>query len=771
MRGGLGKSLLIAFLLLAIIPLSLLSILIYNRIQYDVRQKLLASLDTMVALKEAHLVDWVESHERELSLLAAAPAVETDTATLLAVAPGAERTLTGLVLLDRDTGVPIATTGINEADFQALEPLLTSDHRMMIVPESAVTGEPLVAISYDWAARRLVGLLPWESLQQIVTGSDRPEVDLTTSLITADGLIVSAEGPAHLSLDDPHALPDGVQKALQGWISTGSYTNLDGVPVFGAYRWSPELRVALLAEQHQTEALEAGNTLTALIVGATLIVALVTTIIAAVVTRRITRPIVELTETAAWMARGNLSRQVTVTRRDEIGILGRAFNRMAAELRVLYSNLEAKVEERTQQLQVANERTSYYAMQLALSAEVARVATSIRDTDILLTTVARLINEAFELYHVSVYLLDDSTRWVIWQAGSKSSHSVPERVAVGDATLVGQVAADGRRRTIWFSEEESIGDLTVVAQPPVECEMALPLRVQDRLLGVIDLQSSRPSSFHEEDQGVYQSLADQISIAIENARAYAVERETIERMQELDRIQSEFLTNMSHALRTPLNSIIGFSRVILKELDGPLTDMQRMDLETVYESGRQLLGLINDMLDLTQLDLGTAPISSAEVDLGEIVEGVMATAQALARGKSLQVYEEVPSDLPTLHTDGQRVRQVILALLSNAVKYTDEGSIRLRVTVIDEHVVISVSDTGIGVPREERDRIFSDSRYNTGDASGFGLAISKRVVERLGGEIWLESTDGVGSTFTFTLPIRSTEMGPLDEEKSQVDAG
>jgi signal transduction histidine kinase len=264
---------------------------------------------------------------------------------------------------------------------------------------------------------------------------------------------------------------------------------------------------------------------------------------------------------------------------------------------------------------------------------------------------------------------------------------------------------------------------------------------------------------------VYQSLADQISIAIENARAYAAERETVQRLRELDRIQSQFLTNMSHALRTPLNSIIGFSRVLLKEFDGPLNEMQRADLEAIYESGRQLLGLISDMLELSRLELGVAPFSQSDVELAEIIEGVMATARALARGKPVQLYEEVPAGL-RIYTDGQRVRQVILALLANAVKFTDRGSIHLRVVADDREVTISVEDTGMGIPREDRERILSDAGYGEPDADdapssglgkarhpGFGLAISKRVVARLGGRIWVESTEGEGSTYTFTLPI------------------
>jgi signal transduction histidine kinase len=783
MRGGLGKTLLIAFLLLAITPLSFLALLTYNRIQHDAQQELVASLDTMVALKQAHLLNWVEGHERELSFWIAlegalsAPGQSTDggagfeagLAPLLEGTPGGSSGLIAWVLLDRNTGNVIATSGVAQADMSVLQPLLAGDQRLVIAPPAEAGASPLVAVGHAGADQRLVGLLSWDSLQQIVTASDSPEQGLSTYLVTKDGLVVSAQGLSRLPTDRSTVPSQGILLALEGQQASGSFTNLEGLPVFGTYHWDQDLGVALVAEQLQNQALARGNTLTAVVVGATLVVALITTVIAAFVTRRITRPIVQLTETAAWMARGDLEQRVSIVRQDEIGVLARAFNRMAAELKVLYANLEGKVAERTQQLQEANQRTSYYAMQLALSAEVARVATSIRDVDVLLTTVARLIEEAFELAHVSIYLqprdgkvaAQDGGAWSVWQANREGLPALPESVAVESVPLVGQVAADGQRRVVRRSRQHLPNP-----QPLVECEMAVPLQVQGRLLGVIDLQSSRPDDFDGNDQMVYQSLANQISIAIENARAYAAERETVKRLQELDRIQSEFLTNMSHALRTPLNSIIGFSRVMLKELDGPLTDLQRTDLTTVYDSGRHLLGLINDMLELTQLDLGTAPFSIAPVDLGELIEGVMATVQALARNKPIQLHAQVPENLPALCTDGRRVRQVILALLSNAVKYTDEGSIRLRVAPddADGRVTISVSDTGDGIARQEEARLFEEagpgSTNGDENLAGFGLAVSRRVAQKLGGEIWLESEEGIGSTLFFTLPLGQEDSVP-----------
>ena len=767
MRGGLGKTLLIAFLLLAIVPLSLLAFLTYYQIERDTSQKVVSSLEVVVSLKEAHLIDWVWGYERELALLADALDQQTDPVAEMAAVQALDPTLTGLILVDRQTGQLIASTDDTWNAPESIDPLLTDEKGLVIALAPPEYREPLLAISYPHDGRQLIALPGWDTLQRIVAASESSAEGSTTYIVMSNGWILSEEGLEFAPTGGSKGLPQGIAGILQQKDGSGAYEDLSGQPVFGAYRWNPALNMGILAEQSQHQALQMGNTMTALVVGATLVVALVTAAIAALVTRRVTQPIVQLTETAAWMARGNLNQQVTVSRNDEIGVLARAFNRMAAELRVLYENLEAKVAERTMQLEAANEQTSYHLIQLATSAEVARVATSIRQLDYLLITVAQLIGRAFELEHTAIYLLDENG--VAQQAAAFPRGAVQEDrlqgggVDLAGPALVARVAADGRRRVVQPGERVGRGighdRSAAVSEPSVMCEMAVPLRVRERVLGVLDLQSSRPDGFGENEQVVYQSLADQISIAIENARAYAMERETVERLQELDRLQSQFLTNMSHALRTPLNSIIGFSRVLLKELDGPLNETQSADLTAIHESGRQLLGLINDMLELSRLELGVAPFSPGVVNLHEIIEGVMATTRALARGKAVQIHEEIPADLPVLYTDGQRVRQVILALLTNAVKYTEQGSIHLAAYEDDGCVTISVKDTGLAIPGDDLERIFAEAGARTGrsgrtdDVPSFGLAISKRVVERLGGQIWVETLEGTGAVFTFTLPV------------------
>ncbi len=302
-----------------------------------------------------------------------------------------------------------------------------------------------------------------------------------------------------------------------------------------------------------------------------------------------------------------------------------------------------------------------------------------------------------------------------------------------------------------------------------------PLVIRGQPLGLLAL--GRPPGHPPIDEGEVEFLgivAANLSVAWENARLYQEAVETAERLKEVDRLKSQFLANMSHELRTPLNSIIGFSRVILKGIDGPITEQQRQDLEAIFNSGQHLLGLINDILDISKIEAGKMELAFEPTDLQEIIRGVMSTAIALVKDKPIELQQSVPADLPTITADSRRVRQVLLNLVSNAAKFTDQGFIRVEAKVEGDHVVISVSDSGIGIPPEKLPRIFeaftqvdaSPSRKYGG--TGLGLTISKSFIELHGGRIWVESEMGKGSRFTFTLPIQGPpqirpEAGPRAE--------
>jgi signal transduction histidine kinase len=213
----------------------------------------------------------------------------------------------------------------------------------------------------------------------------------------------------------------------------------------------------------------------------------------------------------------------------------------------------------------------------------------------------------------------------------------------------------------------------------------------------------------------------------------------------------------------PLNNIIGFSRVILKGIDGPINDVQRDDLTAIHDSGQHLLALINDILDIAQIEAGAMELSIQPADYGEIARSVIPTSNALLEGRPVQFKCDISPDLPTIMADPLRLRQVLVKLLSNAAKFTAEGEIALSVWCDDGEIITTITDTGIGIPEEERDKVFelfrqgsrSGSSENSG--TGLGLTFSKEIVEMHGGTIWLESQEGLGTAFTIILPAVETE--------------
>ena len=262
-----------------------------------------------------------------------------------------------------------------------------------------------------------------------------------------------------------------------------------------------------------------------------------------------------------------------------------------------------------------------------------------------------------------------------------------------------------------------------------------------------------------------QTLADQLAIAVENARSYELSLNAVDEMRKADQLKSQFLANMSHELRTPLNSIIGFSRVIIKGIDGPITELQQQDLTAIYNSGQHLLNLINDILDLSKIEAGKMELNFEEnVNLSDLINSVMSTVAGLVKDRPIQLYRELSTDLPGVRADPLKIRQVLLNLLSNAAKFTEQGSITIKASLqpgVEQQpeVLISVTDSGAGISPEDVKKLFqafsqvdASATRKTG-GSGLGLSISRHLVEMHGGRIGVDSEVGKGSTFYFVLPI------------------
>lgn len=296
-----------------------------------------------------------------------------------------------------------------------------------------------------------------------------------------------------------------------------------------------------------------------------------------------------------------------------------------------------------------------------------------------------------------------------------------------------------------------------------------PIISQNRVIGTLGVDIlEQERSFTEEELQTVETIITQAATAVENVRLYQEQKKTAERLREVDKLKSQFLANMSHELRTPLNSIIGFSRVILKGIDGPVTDLQQQDLTAIYESGQHLLNMINDILDISKIEAGKMELSFEEVDLTEMVNSVLSTAVGLVKDKPIELRQEIEDDLPLAWADPVRVRQVLLNFFSNAAKFTEEGHITVTTKALSpDEVYIAVSDTGQGISEEDQKKLFQ--RFSQVDSSttrkaggtGLGLSISQQLIKMQGGEIGVESEPGEGSTFYFTLPtVISSEEFP-----------
>ncbi len=410
-----------------------------------------------------------------------------------------------------------------------------------------------------------------------------------------------------------------------------------------------------------------------------------------------------------------------------------------------------------------------HAAELETVARVSAATTTLLDVDELLYAVSELTKDSFSLYHAHIYLLDDAGENLVLAAGAgepgrmmkQFGHSIPLR---HPNSLVARAART--RDSVVVNDIMQASDfLPNPLLPDTKAELAIPMIIGNQLIGVLDVQSDVTNHFTEQDVAVKTTLADQVAVAVNNARIYEVERKAADHLREVDRLKSQFLANMSHELRTPLNSIIGYSEVLLDGVDGELPGEAVEDVEAIHDSGRHLLALINEILDMAKIDAGQLHLDRKPTDLPKIVSEVLKVGQSLIKDKALMVEVIEESPVPQVYVDALRVRQILLNLVGNSVKFTEQGAITIRYGMHNHReIYLKVHDTGVGISEDNLKVIFERFRQVDGSSTrraggtGLGLSITQQLVHLHEGEIYAESEPGVGSTFWFTLPVFEGEV-------------
>jgi two-component system, sensor histidine kinase and response regulator len=497
----------------------------------------------------------------------------------------------------------------------------------------------------------------------------------------------------------------------------------------------------------------------------------------------ITRPLLQLQRGAQQIAAGDLALRLPDRIEDEIGDVMRSFNAMADALREKLAELEDNL----RRLAILNEASNGFRSIVSLPQ--------------LIDTIPGGVCSHLGFERAVLYLLEgDVLRAASASFGPGTEDQVAQFLSAANAvpiTVDGEtVEADivRTRQAVIVDNPWDHPRVLRTKQAIARSESYVQVPIfgrEEQIIGIISADyfyTRRQVSARDATQLLtYASMA---GLSIENTRLYnELERQvadrTIElraalgRAQEADKLKGQFLAAISHELRTPLNAIIGFSTVMLDELDGPISPLQREDLKTINRNGRFLLHLINELLDLARIEAGRLELELQPIDLTALVEDVSETIQGLLHNKKVALRVSMPPRLPRARADAAKIRQVLLNLLANAVKFTDAGSITIsaqcvvmagdqpplpdQLAVIHEGkrvtplIAVSVRDTGIGIAPEDLPLIFEEFRQVHESrvdrrGSGLGLSICRRLIEAHGGNIWVESIVGQGSVFTFTIP-------------------
>lgn len=785
-----GKSLLLQlvtyFSVLSTVTVSIVAFSAYVRSRDALQNSVIDRLQVAISLKEFQLNEWVSSQRKDVLLLVQLPTVRDELNILLtnptnkpeyisaysrlskflAEVTAVKPNLTSIIATTN--GGFVVFSSENSALVGKFRPLgdpttfFTKQSANTVVPNfyiSPATGKAQITFATNVFDRENLAMgavsinLALQDIDNLIrerTGLGKTSATYLVGRAGKRSVFISreekkAEVEGQEGKDKPNTAQiaevksEAIDLALAKQDGFGLYANYAGVPVVGVFRWSTSQNLAIIAEVSQDEAFEPANRLARDILLIGLSSAGILLVAVYLLARRITQPILVIADAANQVSGGNLNAQAPVMTKDEIGILAIAFNQMTSELKSSgeqladYSRtLEQKVAQRTSEIKAIIDN-------MVDGLVVVDGENRITQFNPALTGMLGISSKAIEnaTSYKEIFRTTEMTNLVM------NTREYPQQV---------------------FSEEFALPD-----RRTAKAVATAIFRENLTTKETSDLENTVTTgvNFHSHSQGS-QGKADYLGTVI-LIRDITAEKE-------VDRMKTDFISTVSHELRTPLTSVLGFAKLIQKKLEESIfpliiTEDKKVkrsvrqvteNIEIIVSEGMRLTKLINEVLDIAKIEAGKMQWNMDNLDITEVINRAISATSALFEQKGLTLVREVDADLPVIYGDKDRLIQVVINLISNAVKFTDQGTVTCLVQyqqLTNPCVIVSVIDQGVGISESDQPKVFEkfkqvgDTLTDKPQGTGLGLPISREIVEHHGGRIWVESEVGKGSTFSFTLPI------------------
>ena len=476
-----------------------------------------------------------------------------------------------------------------------------------------------------------------------------------------------------------------------------------------------------------------------------------------VISWSIVEPVRKIETRLSEIAAGDFARRVSVSNKDELGVLAANVNQTSERLGYLYQEVQARTAELARSVG-----------ELEALGEVSQAVNSTLDLDTVLRTIVAKAVQLSDTDAGSIYVFSSTGQRFRLRATYGMSDELIgalSTVSIGlDDPTVGESV---RRRSPLQIEDISQGTLPPALKAVLDAGyrsvVIVPLLRPNKVVGMLVVRRRQPGKLDDRIVDLLETFAAQSVLAIQNAKLFSEIEEKGRELEAASRHKSQFLANMSHELRTPLNSVLGFTELLVDGIYGELPEKAKATVGRVQANGRHLLGLINDVLDLSKIEAGQLTLSLDDYSVGQIVRSTVTAIEPLARAKGLSLTTSVTDNLPIGRGDERRLTQVLLNLAGNAVKFTEVGAVDILAGAVDGQFEIAVKDTGPGIAGNDQALIFEEfqqvdsSSTRQKGGTGLGLAISKRIIEMHGGTLEVEFMLGAGSTFRVKVPIRVGE--------------